>query len=175
VASDTQVARTTQVIDVTRKTYFAPYDDAETAVVTLVQSAKSKIRLADYSYNLENLTQALIEAHKNGIDVSLVLDRSQSAGSTEKPRIVELASAGVPMVIGTSSEHKIMHSKFIVVDDTVVASGSYNFTGTAEHEDNFLDIEHSVERAKAFTDNWQRMHDYIETNNKGVSHATTVS
>lgn len=153
------------MIDVTRKTYFAPYDNAEQALLDLVTSATKKIRLADYSYNLENLTQLLIQKHQEGVDVALVLDKSQAAGNTEKPEVAQLEAAGVPLVIGTSSDHhKIMHSKFVVVDDTFVGSGSYNFTGTAEHEDNFLDVEHNLERAQAFTDTWQKMWDWIETN-----------
>lgn len=152
------------MIDATRKTLFAPYDDAESALLELVRAAKTKIRLADYSYNLENLTQALIERHNSGVDVSLVLDKSQAGGKTEVPKVAELKAAGIPMVIGTSEQHKIMHSKFVVIDSSIVASGSYNFTGTAEHEDNFLDIEHSGDRAAAFTDNWQKMHDWILAN-----------
>lgn len=149
------------MINTSRFTYFAPYDDAEGALVKLLESATKKIRLADYSYNLENVTEVLIAKYNAGVDVSLVLDKSQAAGKTESPKIAELTTAGVPMVVGTSEEHKIMHSKFVVVDDEVVVSGSYNFTGTAEHEDNFLDVEQNADRAKAFSDNWQRMHDFI--------------
>ena len=152
------------MIDVSRKTYFSPYDNAEQALLDAVCDAKFKIRLADYSYNLKNLTDLLIEKHRNGVDVSLVLDKSQAGGKSEVPEINALKAAGVPLAIGTSSEHKIMHSKYAVIDDLIVASGSYNFTGTAEHEDNFLDVESNLDRAKAFTEVWQKMHDWIAQN-----------
>lgn len=155
------------MIDSTRKTYLTPYDDAQTPLVDLLLNAKKKIRMADYSYNLANLTAALIHAHQMGVDVSLVLDKSQAGGKTEVPEIAQLKAAGVPMVIGSSSKGKIMHCKFVVVDDTTTASGSYNYTGTAELEDNFEDIEVNPTRAAAFTAYWQRVYDFIV--NKGKS------
>lgn len=149
------------MIDTTRQTFFTPNDDAQTPLVNLLNSATKKIRLADYSFNLEPVVQVLIDKHQAGVDVQLVLDSSQAAGKSEVPEVEQLKAANVPMVIGTSSKGKIMHNKFVVVDDSVVASGSYNYTGTAELEDNFEDIEHSIERAQAFTAYWQTVYTYI--------------
>ena len=155
------------MIDSTRKTYFTPYDDAQTPLIDLLNSATKKIRLADYSFNLEPVVQVLIAKHNAGIDVQLVLDKSQAAGKTEVPEIEQLKTANVPMVIGSSDKGKIMHLKVVVVDDEFVGSGSYNFTGTAELEDNFFDVEASQERAIAFTNYWQKVYDYIAGVNNG--------
>ena len=149
------------MINATRQTFFTPYDDAQTPLLDLLQSATKKIRIADYSFNLEAVVQILIAKYKAGIDVSVVLDSSQAKGKSEVPEVTQLKHAGVPMVIGTSDKGKIMHLKVAIVDDAIVGSGSYNFTGTAELEDNFFDIEHSLERAAAFTTYWQRVHNYI--------------
>ena len=152
------------MLDNTRKTYFSPQDDTLKAFLAFVRTAKHKIRVADYSFNLEPLVDLLIEKQRAGIDVQLVLDKSQSAGASEKPAIKRLHTAKVPMVLGTSDKHKIMHNKFTVVDDEWVQSGSWNYTNAASDEDNFFDIEHSAERAKFFTDDWQRMYDWIRRN-----------
>jgi len=152
------------MIDGTRKTYFSPQDDTVAAFLAFIKMAKKKIRIADYSFNLEALVELLIELHKKDLDIQLILDKSQSSGESEKPAIARLTRAKVPFVIGTSDMHKIMHNKFTVVDDVWVQSGSWNYTAAAADEDNFFDIEHSEERAQIFTADWQRRFDWITTN-----------
>lgn len=149
------------MINATRQTFFTPYDDAQTPLITMLQSATKSIRIADYSFNLMPVVDILIAKFQAGVDVQLVLDSSQARGKSEVPEVTKLKEAGVPMVVGTSDKGKIMHLKVAIVDDAIVGSGSYNFTGTAELEDNFFDVEHSLERAAAFTAYWQRVHDYI--------------
>jgi len=154
------------MIDNTRKTYFSPQDDTLQTFLEFIGTAKKKIRIADYSFNLKPLVALLIKKKKQGVDVQLVLDKSQSTGSTEKPEVAQLRSAKVPFVIGTSDKHKIMHNKFTIVDDSWVQSDSWNYTSAASDEDNFFDIEHSAERAAAFTADWQKMFDWITQNEK---------
>ncbi len=152
------------MIDNTRKTYFSPEDDTLKAFLDFITTAKKKIRIADYSFNLEPLVDLLIKKQKAGVDVQLVLDKSQSAGASEKPEVKQLKAAKVPFVLGTSDKHKIMHNKFTILDDEWVQSGSWNYTNAASDEDNFFDIEHSPSRAAAFTADWQKMFAWIKAN-----------
>ena len=156
------------MIDATRKTYFSPEDDTTSAYLAFLRTATKKVRLADYSFNMDAIVELLIDLKNKGVDVQLVLDRSQAAGKTEKPEIAKLRAAGIDMVIGTSDKHKIMHNKFTVVDDEWVQSGSWNYTNAASDEDNFFDIEHSPTRAAQFTAYWQKMFDWIKANEQGV-------
>lgn len=152
------------MIDNTRKTYFSPQDDTLKAFLDFISSAKKKIRIADYSFNLEQVVDILIKKHKADIDVKLVLDKSQSTGSGEKPQIAKMLKAKIPFVIGTSDLHQIMHNKFTIIDDEWVESGSWNYTNAASDENNFFDIEHSIDRATLFTADWQQMYDWISQN-----------
>ena len=154
------------MLDNTRKTYFSPQDDTLAAFLQFIDTAQKKIRIADYSFNLEPLVDILIAKHKKGVDVKLVLDKSQSSGEAEQPAIAKLRQAKVDLVIGTSTKHKIMHNKFSIIDDAWVQSGSWNYTNAASDEDNFFDIEHSVDRATFFTVDWQKMYDWISKHEK---------
>jgi phosphatidylserine/phosphatidylglycerophosphate/cardiolipin synthase-like enzyme len=149
------------MINATRQTFFTPYDDAQAPLLSILQNAKKKIRLADYSFNLPQVAQVLIDKFTAGLDVALVLDSSQAGGKSEIPEVQMLKDAHVPLAIGSSAKGKIMHLKVVIIDDELVGSGSYNFTGTADLEDNFFDIEHNIERAQAFSAYWQRVHDHI--------------
>lgn len=152
------------MLKIGQETYFAPDDDCEAALLAFIASATHTVRIADYSFNLESLTDTLIRQHAAGIDVQLVLDRSQAAGSSERPIVAELRAAGVPLVVGTSDKHRIQHQKFVVIDGIAVLSGSYNFTHTASLENNYFDIAHNPLRAQAFTDAWQKMWNWISAN-----------
>ncbi len=152
------------MLDQTRQTFFSPADDTLAAFMKFVASAQKMIRIADYSFNLVPLVDLLIAKHQAGVDVALVLDKSQAGGATEVPQLARLKAAGVPYVVGTSTKHKIMHAKFCVVEEDWITSGSWNYTGAASDEDNHLDLEHNETRAKWFTERWQEMHDWIVAN-----------
>lgn len=149
------------MIEQSVKVYFSPDDNVQQAVLDLVSSAAKSIRLADYSFNLVPLVDILIAKQAAGLDIKLVLDKSQAAGSTEKPEVVRIKAAGIPLVIGTSDEHHIMHSKYVVIDGQAVGYGSYNFTKVAEEESNVFVIETNAAVAAAFSQNWQAMWDWI--------------
>lgn len=152
------------MLDNTRKTYFSPQDDTKAVFLNLITSAKKKIRIADYAFNLDPLVELLIKKHRAGVDVKLVLDKSEFETPFEKPEVKKLQKARVKFVVGTSSKHKIMHNKFTIIDDEWVQSGSWNYTASASDEDNFFDIEHSGDRAKIFTADWQKMYEWIKAN-----------
>lgn len=148
----------------TRYTYYSPDDDCQAPLLAFVAAAQHSIRLADFTYNFHPLTEALIARHLAGVDVALVLDRTEGGIASERPEVAALQAAGVPLVLGTSSRHRIMHQKFIVADDVWVLSGSFNFSATAELESNFVDVEENPLRAVAFLAAWQRIHDWIAAN-----------
>lgn len=146
-----------------RKLYASPQDDTQGAFLDLLQNAQKVVRIADYSFNLPQFETALPELVKNGIDVKLVLDRSQSFGKTEKAVLASLQTAGVSIVIGTSSKHKIMHDKFAVIDDQCIY-GSWNFTTSASAEDNFFVIDPNPLVANWFLGVWGQINNWIIAN-----------
>ena|SRR6185312_1330348 len=146
---------------------FAPTDDCKQMLLDFANSAASSVKIADYSFNMSELVDILIAKHQAGLDVSLILDKSQASGSTEIPQVTRLKQAGVPYIVGTSQDHKIMHLKVIIVDGVAVGSGSYNFTEVAGKESNNFRIEQDPEIASLFLNDWQTTHDWIQANEEG--------
>lgn len=155
-----------------RTFYYSPDDDLEKAFLDFVQSARRKVRICDYSFNLPALVDLLIEQKSAGLDIGLVLDRSQAAGPTERPQLDRLRAAGVPMVIGTSSKHKIIHDKYAVIDDEAVLYGSFNFTVAAQSENNFFVIEANLDLAELFTSSYEAIRSWIVANEPQESGST---
>ena len=133
------------------KTLFSPEDDLNSAYLKLINKAKSSIHIVDYSFNMIQLVDLLNIKINNGVDVILVLDRSQRSGSSEKVALLKMnEKLKRNTVFGDSSKDKIIHDKFTVIDNKIVESGSWNYTEVAEEEDNFIDIVRDKKRAMAF-------------------------
>ena len=146
-----------------RQLYASPQDDTQTAFLNFIQTAEKQVLIADYSFNLIQLETILPTLKSRGVEVRLALDRSQSRGKTEKGVIAELQSAGIDMVIGTSSKHQIMHDKFAVIDTRTIY-GSWNFTKNASAEDNFFIIDPNPQVSAWFASVWNNIYDWIKAN-----------
>lgn len=132
-------------------TAISPYQDIEMEVVTSLACAHKSVLVAAYSLTNVRIIDELIELHRKGVDVQLVLDKSQSCGTKEKYQIQRLQNEHVPMTIGTSKQNHIMHLKVMVIDADTVIDGSWNFSASANLEDNDVNIITSESRAKLFT------------------------
>ena len=132
--------------------YFSPHGGCTEAVVREIQAARSKILVQAYSFTSAPIAKALVEAHRRGVDVEVVLDRSQA---TEKySSATFLLHAGIPVRI--DAKHAIAHNKVMVFDDAAVLTGSFNFTDQAEkHNAENLLVLRDPQLARKYTVNWQ--------------------
>lgn len=151
--------------------YNSPEDDTQTEFLNFLTSAQTSIHIADYSFNMMEAVTILVEKMKAGLEVKLVLDKSQSVGKTEVPEVKALQAAGVPTVIVESSLHEIMHNKFALVDGHLTLDGSWNFTTAASKEnnnffvfdDNDLTFRVTPVYEKVFQDMWAGRTTIIES------------
>ena len=110
-----------------------------------------------------------MDAHKRGVQVQVILDKSQR---TEKYSEADfIAHAGIRTLI--DAKHAIAHNKITVIDGDTVITGSFNFTKAAEtsNAENLLVIR-SPELAKKYAANWQahlEHSDKYEEKEKGYS------
>jgi phosphatidylserine/phosphatidylglycerophosphate/cardiolipin synthase-like enzyme len=146
------------------QTWFSPDQDCQSALVAFVGGTREHLRVAMYGFHLPPVRDQLIALRARGADVALVLDHSQAEGRAERADVEALRAAGVPLVVGTSQRHRIMHHKFFVRDRADVLAGSYNASLTAALEANYFDVTRSSERAALFLAKWQALWDWIRAN-----------
>ena len=106
-----------------------------------------------YSFTNADIAKALLDASKRGVQVRVVLDKSQE---TEKyTSATFLANSGVPVRI--DDDFAIAHNKIMILDDETVITGSFNFTKAAEERnaENVLVIRGNKDLAKFYLQNWQ--------------------
>lgn len=136
---------------------FSPNQGATALVIKTIRKAEESIRVAAYSFTSQPIADALVEASKNGVDVKIVLDKSQR----KSPRSLAslLREAGVPTRI--NSHYAIMHNKFMIIDGKVLELGSFNYTRAAEKKnaENVLVIHNDQEIIADYEKQWEKMWD----------------
>ena len=145
--SRTEPAPPTPSIEV----YFSPRGGCTDAVIAVLQQAKKSIYVQAYSFTSAPIARALVDAHKRGVRVEAILDKSQRAGKYTEADF--LARAGISTLI--DAKHAIAHNKVIIVDDIIVLTGSFNFTKSAEENnaENLLVIS-DARLAARYLANW---------------------
>ena len=133
--------------------FFSPNGGCTDAVISALGDAKKTVLVQAYSFTSAPIAEALVEAKKRGVDVQVILDKSQR---TERySGVTFLANGGIPVFI--DADHRIAHNKVMIIDGQTVITGSFNFTKSAEtgNAENVLLILHAPELAKRYGDNWK--------------------
>ncbi len=130
---------------------FEPGGPCENQIVAAIASAKRQIRMQAYSFTARPIAAALIEAKARGVDVQILLDRSNEVQRNSQGR--RMVGAGIPVWIDYLPA--IAHGKDIIIDDRLVVGGSYNYTGSASRRnaENVLFIADEAV-ARRFLEHW---------------------
>jgi phosphatidylserine/phosphatidylglycerophosphate/cardiolipin synthase-like enzyme len=139
----------------------SPEDRVDTVVEHAIDNAQERIYAAVFSFRLSWLTDAMIEAHRRGVEVVLITDRKQSETTQEDDR---LRQAGIPVIeaLNDVTPYTAMHHKFVVIDGATTLVGSYNWTysATFHNYEDLAVIADDPEVAAAFEGEfgrvWQR-------------------
>jgi phosphatidylserine/phosphatidylglycerophosphate/cardiolipin synthase-like enzyme len=118
---------------------FTPGDKLEDVLVSAIDAARTSVDYAMFSPRSAKVAQALKRAADRGLRVRAVIDESQSQSEYFKPFSDWLALNGVKVKIlsgpnGPESDYPMaekMHNKFMILDGTLVETGSANHTKRA--------------------------------------------
>lgn len=124
-----------QTITVTKSqildTYFSPNGGAENAIIFWINRANKSIHILIYSFTLDSISDALKQAKQRGVDVKIVFEKSAIDKHSE---YFKLKAIGIDVKNDTNPA--LMHNKVAIIDGTIVITGSYNWSWSAEHENN---------------------------------------
>jgi len=142
--------------------YFSPNGGVTDAVVKAIGASKQSVYVLAYSFTSTPIGQALVDAHKRGVKVTVVLDKSHATTTSSSGRVEAaghpiadmLRQARVPTFIDAA--HAIMHNKVMVIDGRTVVTGSLNltFAGEKKNAENCLIIK-DADLAEAYMTNWR--------------------
>jgi phosphatidylserine/phosphatidylglycerophosphate/cardiolipin synthase-like enzyme len=137
------------------ESWFSPDDHTEARLIDLIQSAEESIFFLAFSFTSDPIADALLERAAQGVQVAGVFESSQyrSNAGTEFDRFMQ---AGLDVRL--DGNPKSMHHKLIIIDESIVIAGSYNFSYYAEtrNDENTL-IVHDPDIARLFEQEFQRV------------------
>ncbi|MCC2646621.1 MAG: pld 1 [Rickettsiaceae bacterium] len=134
---------------------FTPPQGCIKHIINTIESANNEVFVQAYSFTSGDITEALIQAHRRGIKVKVLIDRTSLTSRGSK--IPLLINAGIPLSV--CKVPGIAHNKVLVIDSKIVITGSYNFTNAAEtrNAENLLIIK-DEDLAKKYITNWYNLH-----------------
>ncbi len=136
--------------------YFSPDDKPVNALLDLINEANSSIYFMAFSFTSDALGQAIRARAEDGLTVQGVMEEQQ-VNSNQGTEFDQFSSAGLD-VYRDGIEGQ-MHHKVMIIDESIVVFGSYNFTTSAEtrNDENFL-VVYSDEVAAQFLAEFERVY-----------------
>ncbi len=116
------------------------YNDIPTALLTSLNSIRTNIiKMIDYSqksidiavYSISDdvIVNALLKAKNRGVKIRIVTDRLQS---TQSKSVEDLYNYGFDIKISDGYNKGMMHNKYAIFDNSIVITGSFNWSNNAE-------------------------------------------
>jgi phosphatidylserine/phosphatidylglycerophosphate/cardiolipin synthase-like enzyme len=140
---------------------FSAEDHAINNLIALVNDAQSSIRFLAFSFTDYPLAQAMIDRAKAGVDLKGIYETfgSNSIGS----ELTTFLCAGM-QVRRDDNDKSILHNKVIIIDNTIVATGSFNFSSNADesNEENLVIVDNPEIAAlylQEFDKLWNQTHE----------------
>lgn len=157
--SDTVIPQTPHPIVTIEETsihvFFSPDDGVIDALASLLTSADQSIHFLAFSFTSNDLGDIVRAKAEAGLTVAGVMDREQIL-SNQGTEFDPFQQANLDVLIdGIDGQ---MHHKVFIVDEEIVALGSYNFSRSAEerNDENLL-IIYDPEVAAQFMQEFQRV------------------
>jgi len=140
---------------------FFPGEEGERSLIKYLGMAKQTLDVCVFTISNDKLAKALESAHNRGVKVRLISDDEcvKNKGSD----VQDLADKGIPTRTDKSSSH--MHNKYVVVDNRILITGSFNWTWQAVkyNQENLIIVE-KAELVKKYHESFEKVWAQFEGN-----------
>lgn len=130
---------------------FTPGENCTNLIIKNMDKAKKSLLVQAYSFTSAPIAKAIIDAKKRGVDVKVILDKSQFSQKYSSSKFL----MNQEIQIWKDDRVAIAHNKVMIIDNMITITGSFNFTKAAQERnaENVLIIEDSI-LAKKYSENW---------------------
>ncbi|GAB4188511.1 MAG: phospholipase D-like domain-containing protein [Roseiflexaceae bacterium] len=135
--------------------HFSPKDGVAEYVLQRLEAARSSIRFMTFSYTSDPIADAMLAKQQAGLLVQGVFEAQNASGTGSE--FGKLKRGGIDVL--EDGNCYILHHKTIIIDDRIVITGSYNFTGSAEesNDENLVIIDDAA-IAQQYIAEFQRLY-----------------
>lgn len=144
------------------KTCFTPGQHCIDFILQIIKQAQTSVFVQAYEFTSLALAQGLCQAKERGVDVILLMDRSQL--TQKKSQLSLFQKAGISVYIDLVPG--IAHNKIMIIDSQSVLTGSFNWTEAAQkrNAENLLWIT-DPSYVQPYLDNWHMRYEKSLHNN----------
>ncbi len=136
--------------------YFSPDDGVQASFLGLLENAQESIYFMAFSFTADSMGEAIRNRAREDVVVAGVMDDEQ-VNSNVGTEFDPFRQAGLD-VLRDANEGQ-MHHKVMIIDESIVVFGSYNFTNSAEtRNDENLIVIYNEEIAAQFMAEFNRVH-----------------
>jgi len=133
--------------------YFAPEDDVMEKVIKEVVNADDSIHFMAFSFTGNKLGEAMIDVMGEGVEISGIFE--SRGANTEYSECQTLLENGADVML--DGNPRTFHHKVIIIDGEIVIFGSFNFSDSADKEnDENLIIVYDAHLAQEFEQEFLR-------------------
>lgn len=142
--------------------YFSPADKIiQTHLIPLINKSKKYVYIPAFIISDKNISSALINAKRRGVDVKIIADATNAKNKFSKHKI--LRENKIP--VKTENYAGKLHSKAIIIDDLYTVIGSMNFSksGELKNDENVVIIRNTkltVLYKNYFNYLWSKINNY---------------
>lgn len=124
--------------DIRTEAYFSPGRGCRQRIKELFSQARSTVDVCVFTITDNEISEAIAGAHNRGVKVRIITDDEKATDTGSD--IVRLEDHGLEVRTDNSPHH--MHHKFAIFDQSILLTGSYNWTRTAarNNEENVVVI-----------------------------------
>jgi len=107
--------------------YFSPGESCRQAIINQINQTERLLKICVFTISDDQISDSILNAHRRGVDIRILTDNDKAfdLGSD----INKFFKEGLVVKIDNTANH--MHHKFMVSDDHVLLTGSYNWTNSA--------------------------------------------
>lgn len=140
--------------------HFFPNNREEIYLINLISKTRSSIDIAMFTINNVRIAEEIKNIFNRGIKLRIITD--SECIKMPSSNIYSLAAIGISIKTDDSIRYH-MHHKFCVIDNSVVITGSFNWTDQAvnHNQENLLFLENK-DLARKYSNEFQRLWDDFE-------------
>lgn len=141
--------------------YFSPDDKVARRILEILNDAQESINFMAYTITSNDIGNAIVQRSQAGITVTGVMDEDQVT-TGQGSEYDQFFQSGLNVRLD-GNLNGLMHHKVIIIDAKIVITGSYNFTASAEEDnDENVIIIFSPETAKRYMEEFQRIYEQAQ-------------
>jgi phosphatidylserine/phosphatidylglycerophosphate/cardiolipin synthase-like enzyme len=135
---------------------FSPNGNCDQVLIKYINQARSSIHIMIYEFTLKSIESSLVDARNRGIEIKLVMDRSESMSHSSL--YPDLKQRGFDVKIANVAG--IMHDKVAIIDGQYVIEGSFNYSNAAvtSNAENLVVINDAI-ISQAYQNQFQQLYD----------------